>query len=653
MDNLKVESSNDKVENKIIEPINIPPMTYFILSKKGLSSYNLYGEQKKIEPNNNLNFNNVSHLGMSEDGELLVLTFDVSHSMKLIDTKTEKVSHNIVVDNNIRKILISPMKNYIMTFAHWKSEQKEGNMILWSAKTGKILKRYEQKSLDKWPLQFSPDDEYLLKMEADKIKGYKISTNLEEAEVVINAKGATDFSINSTTPYNIAIFIPAAGNKPNFIKIYKWLLFKEEVASISFFRGQEAEFHWNSKGNALLVCVTSTLDSSNNNYYGNKDLYYLRTSGFTCTLESGKIIHDVSWHKYGKRFAVISGPPPTTTTIFNWKKAEEKENFGRAYVNVAKFSNNGYLLALMGFGTFKGNITLWDQKQAKEVCSVDAFTSSTFDWSPDSRYFLTATLARMQDNSYKMWAYDGTLLHEEKLDSITQAFFKPLPLEAFPVRLPSPRLYEKAQQQKKNSQKEETQKYCPPQRRGIGGSNISQKLNELRNQSEVPQYVPTPSQGTSKFDKLGGNNNSKPLPFGYFPETEPKKGKKKKKNKKTPANSSSTETNNNNNTNNNTNNNNSNTNSNSGGQRSPRSTSPRGTSPRKITVVLHGDRVDNQNNLVNLQKNLKKVNKKLKDIEKLKLIPNPAPTQTSKINSESQLLEQKKNLEKQISLEKK
>ena len=85
----------------------------------------------------------------------------------------------------------------MMTYSHWKKDIPE-NMFLWCLNTGKILKKFEQKSIDKkWPVQFTSDDEYLLINNNNKILAYK-KGEYEKAEIEIKAKGATEFSISNS-----------------------------------------------------------------------------------------------------------------------------------------------------------------------------------------------------------------------------------------------------------------------------------------------------------------------------------------------------------------------------------------------------------------------------------------------------------------------
>ena len=85
-----MDDNTEELKEIKLDLDKIPPMTYFILSKRGLSAHNLNGEKGTVETNDKMSFANASYLSISEDGELMVLTFDSSKSFKIVDTNQEK-----------------------------------------------------------------------------------------------------------------------------------------------------------------------------------------------------------------------------------------------------------------------------------------------------------------------------------------------------------------------------------------------------------------------------------------------------------------------------------------------------------------------------------------------------------------------------------
>jgi len=64
----------------------------------------------------------------------------------------------------------------------------------------------------------------------------------------------------------------------------------------------------------------------------------------------------------------------------------------------------------------------WDIKRNALLGSMRAKDTITCDWSPDSKYFLTSTLApRLKvDNGFKVWNYYGKLVHQTNMDELYQ-----------------------------------------------------------------------------------------------------------------------------------------------------------------------------------------------------------------------------------------
>ena len=74
------------------------------------------------------------------------------------------------------------------------------------------------------------------------------------------------------------------------------------------------------------------------------------------------------------------------------------------------------VLAIAGFGNLSGELSFWDRKTCKCLGTVDAHMSVAYEWSPDSKYFLTAILfPRLRvDNGYRIWSCNGNLLPLER-----------------------------------------------------------------------------------------------------------------------------------------------------------------------------------------------------------------------------------------------
>ena len=150
------------------------------------------------------------------------------------------------------------------------------------------------------------------------------------------------------------------------------------------------------------------------------------------TLRKEGPIHDVQWSPRGDEFVVVFGVSPPEACLFNLK-CEVTHSFGEAPRNTISWSPHARFLALAGFGNMSGELSFYDRKSLKCLATVDAHMTVNYGWSADSKYFLTAILfPRLRvDNGYRVWSCNGGLMHEEKLDELTFASWRPVSSKRF------------------------------------------------------------------------------------------------------------------------------------------------------------------------------------------------------------------------------
>ena len=73
-------------------------------------------------------------------------------------------------------------------------------------------------------------------------------------------------------PGNVRLYNPPSDNSEGAIE-------SPPLARRSFFRVQEVEFSWARNGVALLVLGSSEVDATNQSYYGESSLHFMRTDG--------------------------------------------------------------------------------------------------------------------------------------------------------------------------------------------------------------------------------------------------------------------------------------------------------------------------------------------------------------------------------------
>lgn len=129
-------------------------------------------------------------------------------------------------------------------------------------------------------------------------------------------------------------------------------------------------------------------------------------------------VHDFKWSPDGENFCVVSGFIPSKAVLFD-KNATAVYDFGTGYKNTVIFSNLNRFLILAGFGNLNGEITIWDIKEQKKVGECKSSSASVCLWSNDGRKFLTGTVtpALRVENNFKIFKYDGTLIHKSDFNS--------------------------------------------------------------------------------------------------------------------------------------------------------------------------------------------------------------------------------------------
>lgn len=207
------------------------------------------------------------------------------------------------------------------------------------------------------------------------------------------------------------------------------------------------QLKWNTRGSSLLVLAQTDVDRSGKSYYGETTLYLLSTDGSLdarVTLDKEGPIHDVSWSPSSRQFGVVYGYMPAKTTIFN-DRGVAVHSFPLGPRNTIAFSPTGRFVLVAGFGNLAGQIDVYDlEKDNQKVCTIESGNPSVCEWSPDSRYIMTATTSpRLRvDNGVKLWHVTGGLMYSEDMVELYSVLWRPAteenieggdPLTAVPV----------------------------------------------------------------------------------------------------------------------------------------------------------------------------------------------------------------------------
>jgi translation initiation factor 2A len=224
--------------------------------------------------------------------------------------------------------------------------------------------------------------------------------------------------------------------QPAAIKIFNVPQFATPVSQKTFFKGDKVTLKWNQLGTTLIVLAQTEVDKTGKSYYGETTLYVLSANGgfdSRITLDKEGPIHDVSWSPNSKEFGVVYGFMPAKTTIFN-QRAVATHTFPLSPRNNILFSPTGRFVLVAGFGNLAGQMDIYDlEKDYQKICTIEGGNPSVCEWSPDSKYILTATTSpRLRvDNGVRLWHVGGGIMYNEDMVELYHVTWRPQALDNF------------------------------------------------------------------------------------------------------------------------------------------------------------------------------------------------------------------------------
>eukprot|EP01118_Nematostelium_gracile_P004055 TRINITY_DN147_c0_g1_i1.p1 TRINITY_DN147_c0_g1~~TRINITY_DN147_c0_g1_i1.p1 ORF type:complete len:597 (+),score=210.21 TRINITY_DN147_c0_g1_i1:44-1792(+) len=492
-----------------------PSLQFAIRSKAG---YKFFSGTPDVKPTD---FKGEAHNGLhfSQDGSIVAVV-DTTKGFTVFDVDSKKIVQQWDVPN-VTHVYISPKNTFILSWQRPIPDQPADNVIAWEISSGKQVYSFVQKNLvlENWPyIKWSKDESISGRMVSNEVQFYagkdigKINTRLKLADI-------RGFEISGgEAPFKIAGFVPEKKGAPASIKVFKFPSM-DMVASKSFYKAQEVQLLWNSTGTAVLAATHTEVDKSGKSYYGESGLHYASADGkIECQVPLKKEgqVHDVQWSPNGQFFAVSYGFMPAQTTIFD-AKCNPVADLGVAARNSIRWSPNSRLLCVAGFGNLAGEFDIWDAKKLKKLGSATAEFTSFIQWAPDSRRIVTGILfPRMRvSNGFRIFSYDGTLLHREDVEEIYQVTWRPNATENFSNRPPSPRLYS-------GTAKKETEVPVAP----LKPAKYVHPNAQGRTVAALHKEEPAQS-GPSKYKKPNDRGNENPVGF-----TSPSASKNAKRNQK-------------------------------------------------------------------------------------------------------------------------
>ncbi|KAF4038666.1 Eukaryotic translation initiation factor eIF2A [Phytophthora infestans] len=431
---------------------NVPPTKFFLRGRGGIEA--IWGppssskDEVKVERDEDFDAPGSADLmEFTENGKLVVLV-RTSSGFTVRDADTGVVVTE-VANAGIHAVSWSPLGSHLLTWQRPQKESDLGNLIVWDAATGKEVARFNHKAYtrDKWPpLQWSSDETICARQSANGVVLYHGRDIGAGSIGQINLPNVANFSVApGSAPYKVALFVPEKKGKPASVKIYQFPnSLDAPTATKSFYKAQDVTFKWSPTGSALIIETRTDIDTSGKSYYGETGLFFLQSDGeYDCIVPLTKAgtVHDVAWDPTGRGFVVIAGAMPANATLYD-NKALPIFEFGAAPRNHVSWSPHGRFLCLAGFGNLRGDMDFWERNKLKKMGSATSNSATTFSWSPDSRYFATATtFPRLRvDNGFKIFRYDGTgPIHQEDRGELYDLKFRPAAQDTYPNRPQSPR----------------------------------------------------------------------------------------------------------------------------------------------------------------------------------------------------------------------
>lgn len=356
---------------------------------------------------------------------------------------------------DVFELSVSPQGNYFTTWSKLNKDS-EGNYdpnvhivhVDIANKSYSILQKFLNKTQNGWIPQFFADESVIClyrnpySMNFFKISPTEGGLDFSKPLYTLDLKEfgkIESFQMSPGKNPAIAVFIPAKGGNPAFIKVFSLPLgaTKKPVSEKQFFKGESCVFKWNSLGTSLLALVSTDVDSTNKSYYGETQLYLLDISGLfvqKINLPNEGPIHECTWSPTSREFAVIYGYMPAVTTFFD-SRGNAIHSLPKNSRNTILYSPHAKYILVAGFGNLPGDVDILDrQNKFSKVVSFQASNTSVCKWSPDGRFILTATTSpRLRvDNSVKIWYFNGSLVYFKAYNELYTVDWRSQPLSDFP-----------------------------------------------------------------------------------------------------------------------------------------------------------------------------------------------------------------------------
>ncbi|KAL3928787.1 MAG: hypothetical protein SGPRY_002242 [Prymnesium sp.] len=408
----------------------------------------------------------------------------------------------------VQAIQLSPKGTFLLTWEKLLDGVDEGNLKVWHVRSGAVSAHFKQKVLGEkaaWPaVKWSEDEAIAYRLVTNEVHFFD-GSDPSSTTHKLRIEGIAQCSLmpGSGPEYTVATFVAEKKGAPAQMRLWKHGDYGEGrhahrhptpspcsarklcrfLASKAFYKAAEVQLLWAPVGGSLLIHTHTEVDTTGSSYYGATGLFAMAANGKVqnVTLSKAGPIHDVKWSPLGDEFVCVFGSSPPIAALFD-KDCKMTHSFGEAPHNTVRppltsqAAGDVALNCISRASQLHLNcISVW----ARKLSTVDAHMTVAYEWSPDSRFFLTGILfPRLRvDNGYRVWSCSGGLVYQEKIEELSLVQWRPQPAHLFSPPDETDIAAFKPTAATVPSSKGKA--YVPPSQRGATGSGGGRSLSDL------------------------------------------------------------------------------------------------------------------------------------------------------------------------------
>ena len=328
----------------------------------------------------------------SGDGRLLACILE--DGVDIYDISKHSLVRTIPTPGTVA-VHFSAAASYMVVYqkANFSGAGDGKNLTVWKISSGRVIFSCFQKIFNKndWPtFQFTSDETVACRVVTNEVHFFRLS-DLNPQPKRLRIPNVFSIKVSPGHLSKVIAFVPELKGLPGNVQLYDHPSFQvegifetEPLARKSFFRVQEVEFKWADDGAAVLIHGSSEIDATNQSYYGESSLHFMRANGsLDCKVQFSLIglfvskflslclqvpldkegpVHEAAWSTRNDEFVVVYGFMPAKATIFSSDKCEPRYQLGTGPYNTVRWNPFGRFVCLAGFGNLPGDVVFFDRK---------------------------------------------------------------------------------------------------------------------------------------------------------------------------------------------------------------------------------------------------------------------------------------------------